>query len=274
MQSNRNTYFLFVDDSGSPCPDKNQEPRKDGLDAFALGGFLICENDVEYAKRLHKQFMIDQKLECPDGTYKNYLHSTKIRCKKNHFDFLKCEERERGFVEGLNNLVSQLPIFVHACVVDRPAYRKRYENAYQDKWQICRSAYQILIERAVKFVHSKGGTKLIVHVEKTGRKEDKKIQDYHTVLRSNGMEFNASSSSIYAPIDNDVLGKFLTKKVEFQTKESRLIQLADVVLYPVIKGGYDINYPPYKLLTEKELLIDAHVEDVQKLGIKYYCFPK
>ncbi|MDW6017665.1 DUF3800 domain-containing protein [Vibrio plantisponsor] len=171
-------------------------------------------------------------------------------------------------------MITGLPIFAHACVVDRPGYHERYSDVYEDKWQLCRSAYQILIERAVKFVRSIGGTKLIVHVEKTGRKEDKKIQDYHDVLRTQGMEFDASRSAIYSPVEGDELASFVTKKVIFQTKESRLMQLADIVLYPVIKGGYDSEYPPYNLLMDNKLIVDAHVENVSTMGVKYYCFPR
>ncbi|WP_281272881.1 DUF3800 domain-containing protein [Vibrio pectenicida] len=158
--------------------------------------------------------------------------------------------------------------------MDRPNYRERYSEVYEDKWQLCRSAYQILVERALKFVRSMEGTKLIVHVEKTGRKEDKKIQDYHNVLRAQGMEFNASRSAIYSPVEGEEVARFVTKNVIFQSKESRLMQLADVVLYPVIKGGYDKEYPPYKLLAKNNLIIDAHVKDVRKMGVKYYCFAK
>lgn len=274
MQTTQKTFFLFVDDSGSSCPDKSQVTRRDGLDAFALGGFLIAEDDIEHVKELHKKFMISQNLECPNGTFKHHLHSTKIRCKKNHFEWLKCDEKAKEFYSALENMIIGLPIFAHACVVDRPGYHERYSDVYEDKWQLCRSAYQILIERAVKFVRSIGGTKLIVHVEKTGRKEDKKIQDYHDVLRTQGMEFDASRSAIYSPVEGDELASFVTKKVIFQTKESRLMQLADIVLYPVIKGGYDSEYPPYNLLMDNKLIVDAHVENVSTMGVKYYCFPR
>lgn len=272
MSAIQKTYFLFVDDSGSSCPDKIQALRNDGLDAFALGGFLIAESDVEHVKSLHKKFMINQGLECPQGSFKHHLHSTKIRCKKSHFDWLKSEDSAEVFYTSLNTLISALPIFAHACVIDRPAYRERYAETYADKWQLCRSAYQILIERAVKFVRLVGGTKLIVHVERTGRKEDQKIQGYHDILRTQGMEFNSLKSSVYSPVGKEELSSFVTKKVIFQTKESRLIQLADIVLYPVIKGGYDTCYPPYKLLLENKLIVDAHVEDVHTMGVKYYCF--
>lgn len=272
MHPSKKTFFLFVDDSGSPCPDKKQLVRNDGLDAFALGGFLIAESDVEHVKEQHKQFMISQSLECPDGSFKRHLHSTKIRCKKSHFEWLKCEKNAKSFYSSLNKLISELPIFAHACVIDRPGYRDRYGNSHDDKWQLCRSAYQILIERSVKFVRSVGGTKLIVYVEKTGRKEDKKIQGYHDVLRTQGMEFNVASSSAYSPVLQEELSKFVTKNVKFQTKASRLMQLADIVLYPLIKGGYDKSYPPYIFLMDKKLIVDAHVEDINTMGIKYYCF--
>jgi hypothetical protein len=274
MHQERNTFFLFVDDSGSSCPDKSQHERRDGLDAFAFGGLLVSEGDVEFIKARHKQFMISQQLECPNGSFKKHLHSTKIRCKKNDFEWLKCPERAEHFYNGLHELLSELPIYAHACVVDRPTYCERFNYVYDDKWEICRSAYQILIERAVKCARALGGTKLIVHVERTGRNEDKKIQGYHDVMRTLGMEFDVKNSSGYSPMAGDDLSLFLGKKIEFQTKESRLMQLADLVLYPVIKGGYDPEYEPYRFLMQNRLVIDNHVQDVKTMGVKYYCFPK
>lgn len=272
MQKQSDTYFLFVDDSGSSCPDRVEQPRKDGIDAFALGGFLIKEDDIDVVKELHKSFMISQGLECPEGKFKHPLHSTKIRCKKNQFTWLNDVERAQAFYEGLQELLSQLPVIAHACVIHRPTYRERYHGVYENKWQLSRSAYQILIERAVKYVRSIGGKRLLVYVEKTGRKEDRQIEEYHSNLLSNGMEFDKTRSASYQPIDNSALSGFLSKKVTFQTKNSRLMQFADLLLYPLIKGGYDPDYQPYRFLRDNGKLVDTLVEDVKTIGVKYYCF--
>ncbi|OEE69236.1 DUF3800 domain-containing protein [Enterovibrio norvegicus] len=273
MKAAPETYFLFIDDSGSPCPDRIEPQRRDGLDAFALGGFLIQEKEVERVKELHKALMVSQGFECPEGTFKHHLHSTKIRCKKKHFDVLKDQNREAAFIDALNSFICELPIIAHACVVDRQAYRLRYDGVYQDKWGLCRSAYQILIERAVKFVRSVGGRKLIVYVEKTGPKEDRKIQNYHDNLLTQGMEFDVGRSSTYSPIGGDEISAIVSKKVKFQTKDSRLMQIADLVLYPLIKAGYNPEYPPYKLLMQNKKVVDCVVEDISSMGVKYYCFP-
>ncbi len=55
-----------------------------------------------------------------------------------------------------------------------------------------------------------------------------------------------------------------------------MIQLADIVLYPMVKGGYEPNYRPYRHLMENKKLIDAVLapEDLPSCGIKYSCFER
>ena len=295
------SYFLFVDDSGSSCLDHANKKRADGMDAFALGGFIIEENKVEEVKNKHKLFMLSHGLECPNHTQgvecaspaygflcpkyihelkcpftgNHYpLHSTKIRGRKKYFNWLKNKEKAKLFYPDLEQLITSLPIIVHACVIHRPKYQELYATKYENKWQLCRSAYQILIERAVKYVKSVGGRKLIVYVEHGGRKEDDLLNSYHLKLLEQGMEFDTKRSSSYQPISSDELSKYLAKKIRFQTKKSRLMQLADIVLYPIVKAGYEPSYPPYIALSNSNLLLDYHVEDVKSMGIKYYCFEK
>jgi len=54
-----------------------------------------------------------------------------------------------------------------------------------------------------------------------------------------------------------------------------MIQIADLILYPLAKAGYDPDYRPYKMLKEHGKLIDCFLDenDVSSLGIKYSCFP-
>ena len=53
-----------------------------------------------------------------------------------------------------------------------------------------------------------------------------------------------------------------------------MVQIADLLLYPVAKGGYDPSYKPYVDLMKAGRLIDAHLsaENRPNLGIKYSCF--
>jgi hypothetical protein len=59
-----------------------------------------------------------------------------------------------------------------------------------------------------------------------------------------------------------------------KTKKVPMIQLADLVLYPMAKGGYDPAYPPYQMLMQHDKLIDCFfAEDAAPhRGIKYSCF--
>lgn len=274
MLPTKKIYCLFVDDSGSQCPDRNQAPRIDGIDVYALGGILIEETAIEGVKSLHKQLMIKHELECPNDSFaKVNLHSTKIRCKKDDFKWLENNpQKAASFHHDLSELIISIPIVGHACIVDRSNYHQRFAGI-KNKWEIGRSAYQILIERAVKFVRSNGGTKLKIYVEKTGKKEDKLIQSYHERIRTEGMEFDPKNSSIYSPINNEEISNFLLKNVEFGTKDNRMLQLADLVLYPLIKGYFDKKYPPYQALLKNNKIIDCLVQDPKKEGVKYYCFP-
>ncbi len=53
-----------------------------------------------------------------------------------------------------------------------------------------------------------------------------------------------------------------------------MAQVADLVLYPIAKGGYDETYGPYVQMMEAGRIIDADLsaEDRPFLGVKYSCF--
>lgn len=55
-----------------------------------------------------------------------------------------------------------------------------------------------------------------------------------------------------------------------------MMQIADLVLYPMAKGGYDPSYRPYAALMENKRLIDALLapEERASMGIKYRCFDR
>lgn len=61
-----------------------------------------------------------------------------------------------------------------------------------------------------------------------------------------------------------------------RTKKVPMLQVADLVLYPMAKAGYDPSYGPYVRPMEKGKLIDAVLLEVDRarLGIKYSCFPE
>ena len=57
-------------------------------------------------------------------------------------------------------------------------------------------------------------------------------------------------------------------------KKTPMIQVADLVLYPMAKAAYDPTYRPYVKLEQAGKLINCHLaqNDIPLRGIKYSCF--
>jgi Protein of unknown function (DUF3800) len=262
-------YQLYIDDSGSRHP--NHEPniqRTDTLDWFALGGVLIDVDDLKPAIAFHKAFVEKWKIVTP-------LHSTKIRGKRKEFSWLGTDTKKADvFYQELNDMLLAQPVLGFACVIDRPGYNSRYAEKHgQDRWLMCKTAYCILLERAAKFVHSQNGI-MEVFFEEAGRTEDRNLQNYHRLLKLEGMPFDKGNSSQYGGLSKDDFNKIVLGDAQRLTKDSPLIQLADMYLYPIVKGGYDKDYQPYRDLMRANRIVDAIIDNDMRStnGIKYSCF--
>jgi hypothetical protein len=101
------------------------------------------------------------------------------------------------------------------------------------------------------------------------------LKAYYDSLRGQGNPFDVQRSAAYGPLEVDVLNKVL---YEFRVKDktSLIMQLADLYLYAICRGGYEKDYRPYAELCEQKKLIDQHLEAelVPLLGIKYSCFDR
>ncbi|MAN45924.1 MAG: DUF3800 domain-containing protein [Alphaproteobacteria bacterium] len=261
------TYDLYVDDSGSREPDHEPAVRDDGLDAFALGGVLVPSEDAYNIVTAVSAIQGAVEIDYP-------LHSTEIRCQKDNFVWVgKDADRTKILYAEIDKLVSSFSGWVTAAVVHRPGYNDRYKDQYGgERWRLCKSAYQILIERAAKIARA-DGRMLKVFVERTGGREDKQIRGYQRAIYENGMGFAAENSGKYGPLTAAELQGILVKNVQFVKKSNAVMQLADLVLYPVVKGRYDSSYRPYVALNAAQKLIDYRLgEGLENCGIKYYCF--
>lgn len=262
------TLQLYIDDSGSRFPDhKPDAARADGMDWFALGGVLIEKDDLATALDLYRAFVGPWGIDYP-------LHSTKIRGRRGEFRWLgRDADRAGRFYRELGDFLVSLPVIGTACVVDRPGYNHRYQERYGDqRWLMCKTAYTIVIERALKYAQQRGA-ELEVFFEEAGAREDRALVEYHRELKRNGMPFDQGTSAGYDGLSPEAFRDGLLGDPARVTKKSPLMQVADLYLYPMVKAGYE-PYPPFDQLHAASRVIDALIseEERTRLGIKYSCF--
>jgi hypothetical protein len=265
----RKEVHLYVDDSGSRDPDRKRNQSDGEVDWFGLGGFLIHSEDKPAAEQLIENF----RAQWPQLGDKP-LRSYDIRSKTGAFRWLLevgRSEQDR-FYNGLSALVRELPIVVHACVVDRPGYNKRYMEQYgRRRWRLCRTAFTILMERAAKYARMHDA-RLRVFVERSDKPTESQFKAYFDEARREGLPFDAGRSQKYAPLTAADMHQTL---FEFgvRTKASLLMQVADLVLWPVCIGGYFPDNRNFAELRDGRKLLDAHCTDENGLhGVKYSCF--
>ena len=261
---------LYLDDLGPRKTEARADTRRnDGLDAFAFGGFLCRSEDAFGIGQTVSAFAERFKLSAP-------LHSAEIRGKRGNFEWLARAEPEwrSAFYEGLRDLLVSLPIHCILCAIDRPNYNSRFAQAHGDlRWRLlCRSAYPIVLERAAKFADMQG-RRLEVFLEECGKHEDRAVRQYHENLCQNGQEFDPATSDRYQPMSAADFSRIVIRKPRFIKKSNPLAQVADLVLYPMVKSGYTLDYKPFlELEAAGKLTRSLSSEAQQKCDLKYYCF--
>ena len=176
------------------------------------------------------------------GRWSGPLHSTRIRGRRKHFSWLALDAaREAAFLNHLENTILTLPVIGNACVVDRPGYIARYAELYAPPWTLCKTAYAILIERSAKFARSQG-KRLKIFYEEAGEKEDRDLEAYTKLLKTEGMPFNRDNAKAYDGLTPHDFQDILSGEPHRITKEVPMVQFSDLILYPIAKGGYDRTY--------------------------------
>lgn len=265
-----NWMELYLDDSGSRLPDFQPAPEQtDAMDCFALGGILFEANEVY---RLIKAY----NTLCKKWNINYPLHSNEIRMSSENFVWvgaLNVGEREE-FYQDIARMIEEQPFVTMACVISRPGYNTRYKSTYgENRWMLCRTAYSIVVERATKFALRKD-LPLRVHFETTGKSENRHTINYQRDLKKIGAPFAAGTSSKYSPLDAATFRKVLLGDPLQHTKASIFCQLADLVLYPMVRGKFNPAYRPYQHLKKAGKLIDCVLPatEIEEVGIKYSCF--
>lgn len=262
--------YLYLDDSGSRKPDRAKGQASTRFDYFAIGGHMVDAEHDKGTKDSIDAFLARWRIQGP-------LHSVRIRNRRENFAWLgEAPEAEcTRFHDELSALVIAAPVTVVGCIVDRNGYNDRYRERYGDeRWHLCKTAFTIVIERAARQALARG-RRLRVICEMSGKAEDRDIRAYYRAVRAEGMPFDPTSSAKYSPLAATDFQRVLTD-LEFKDKASRGLQLADLVLYPIAKGGYDPGYRPYRAMKEAGKLLDCILpeEDIPAMGVKYSCFPE
>jgi hypothetical protein len=265
LKSEGEEFALFIDESGSAKPNPN-----DQAPFFAMGGIIVKRSDEALIESSLAGFKERWKI-APDTP----LHGNEIRARKKRFAWLGTLpqlEYER-FMQDLTDTIVSCPVTVHACVISRSGYFNRYFQTYGvNTWEMMKSAFTILVERAAKYADSKNGT-VMVYYEKAGKTEDRLIEKYFRDLRCSGHFFDPTTSNKYSPMSATQMTKLL-RGIEGKTKSRAELQLADLCLYPVVRSKDRPDDRAFMAMNEKRLLVDCHLHpnDVETKGIKYYCF--
>lgn len=271
MHLPKREFLLYVDDSGSRDPDKDRSADSGEVDWYGLGGLLLDASKKPEAEKLLSDF----RARWPqlEGTP---LRSYNIRNKTEGFRWLVNVPPAEAmkFYGDLSQAILSLPVYVHACVVDRPGYNRRYLRSYGPRrWRLCRTAFTILVERAAKFAFAHEG-RLRVLIERSDKKTEAQFKSYFEEMRTCGTPFDSNRSAKYTPMTQAQLKQTL---LEFatRTKASPLMQIADLVLWPVCDGGYRPDNRNLVELRDGGKLLDQHCPaDSGLFGIKYSCFDK
>ena len=261
-------YYLYIDDSGSRYPDKQDTVnRDDGMDNFALGGVLVKEEDRKIIKEKYIDFCENWKIDYP-------LRSSDVRM-RNNFAWLEgSTKRRERFLKELEEFLTSLPVIGFASVIYRPGYNKRYKGKYGDKrWLLCKTAYIILLERVVKHIKVTNST-VFVRFEGAGKREDRAILQYTKDVKNIGHPFDPKNATKYNAITKNEYKKVVLGEPKRKKKRNLFVQIADLYLYPMIKRRYDSEYGPWQVLYNNKKVIDAYIneEDLEIKGIKYSCF--
>lgn len=260
---------FYIDDSGTRHPDHKAHESHHKHDWFALGGVLIDDDQLPLANAQITAF----RSRWPQ-LGNSPLHSYEIRGRHENFTWLGDDDVVRNkFIGELEQLLFALPVVGLACVIDRPGYNHRYREKYgNDRWSLCKTAFDVAVERAVKFSNQRG-RKLRVYVERCSKADDALLLGYYKSLKDSGHSFNPKSASIYNPLASV---DYAATLYDFKTKEksSQLMQIADIYLWPMCIGGYDEGNRAYVALKAAGKLIDCVLpnESVAERGIKYSCF--
>ncbi len=261
---------FYMDETGNRHPDKKSDQSRVGRDWFAFGGYLIDREDELTAKQL-RQAVADK------WVVGDPFHITDMLSETKRFSWLgRASQKQRSdFWADYRTFLSSVPAVGLACVIDRPGYVARgyLEKHANDRWLLCRSAFDIAVERAVKYAQSRGRKLRIVFESDPSLNET--VVGYFENLKANGLAFDAANSEKYAPLPAESFAEILST-IEYKPKSNKLLQIADSYVYAIARGKYDKKFDLWRELRDEQRVMNfalgGDAEAIKAMGVKYYCF--
>ena len=212
--------ILFIDESG----DHNLSVIDPQYPIFVLGGVIM---DKAYAEEQLPNEINRFKSEL-FGTTDIILHTADISRNRNGFESMLDTEFRNRFYSRMNDLMTNLPYSVVACVMHKEESLGRYGLASVDPYLLC---LDILVELFCFEIgdHKNGG---VIVAEMRDRKLDRQLELAWQNLKINGTRRVRGSQ-----IDDRIAGMSLRSKSD----NIAGLQLADLVVSPI--GRYVLGKP-------------------------------
>ena len=261
-------FTICMDETGNRHPDKKSDSSREGRDWFGFGGIMIWGEHNDDARTLVKDFSTKWRLKYP-------AHITDMMSERKGFAWLgKLSQSDRDlFWSDWKYVLRGSEAIGIGCVISRPGYAARgYLEKHKDsKWLLCRSAFDITIERATKIARLEDRKLHVVFEQDPAMNSI--VVGYFDNLKTNGLEFDPSNSNKYAPLSqaefNETLGR-----IEYKPKAHPLLQIADSYIYSIARHKFDRGFHIYRDLRDHRRIADFAVPSgmSRTLGVKYYCF--
>ena len=258
---------LYMDETGNRHPDKKSDSSRIGRDWFGFGGVLIRGEDNDDARQRLDSFADRWKLRGP-------AHMTDMLAEKKKFAWLgrKSQTVVDNFWNDWRDVLTRSNVIGLGCIVDRPGYLARgYLEKHADPWLICRSAFDITVERAVKIALMEERKLHVVFESDPGINST--ITSYFNNLKTSGLAFDKSNSGKYQPLGKEQFANTLGR-IQHKPKAHPLLQIADSYIYAMARYKYDKKFALYRHLRDRKRIADFCLpqECLPHMGVKYYCF--